>query len=137
MKVIVCLDDNNGMFFNNRRQSRDCVLRRDIMNYLQGARLWMNEYSEKQFEDVEQAQLVVGENFLEYAGEGDFCFVEDKQLLPYESRISELVVYYWNRKYPSDMYFDIDLSNWEPVDTIEFAGYSHEKITRVIYHPNS
>ena len=23
MKVIVCVDDNNGMMFNNRRQSRD------------------------------------------------------------------------------------------------------------------
>ena len=26
MKLIVCLDDNNGMMFNKRRQSRDRVL---------------------------------------------------------------------------------------------------------------
>ena len=31
MKIIACLDDNNGLLFNNRRQSRDRVVIEDIL----------------------------------------------------------------------------------------------------------
>ena len=31
MKLIVCLDDKNGMMFNKRRQSRDRVLIENVL----------------------------------------------------------------------------------------------------------
>ncbi len=33
MIIAVCTDDNNGMLFNNRRQSRDMLLIEDLIKY--------------------------------------------------------------------------------------------------------
>lgn len=133
MKVIVCLDDSAGMLFNKRRQSQDKVLREDIINNLHGAGLCMNEYSFKQFKDTTEIPITVDEKFLEHAGEDDYCFVENTALSQYERNISTLIIYHWNREYPADFYFDLELENWDLVSTEEFAGYSHEKITKEIY----
>lgn len=136
MKVIVCVDDGNGMLFNKRRQSQDRVLRDDIRKMAAGQKLWMNTYSAKQFQEEGEAvsqNLMIAEDFLEQAGENDFCFVENEKLLPYSDRIGEIVVYRWNRSYPGDFHLDLDLSQWKLVQTTEFAGYSHEKITKEIY----
>lgn len=132
MKVIVCLDDDNGMFFNKRRQSQDCAVRDDIAASLQGTRLCMNAYSFKQFKE-EVSFIRTEETFLEHAGEGDVCFVENVALRPYEQDITELIIYRWNRKYPADFYFDLDLQKWEMIKSEEFTGNSHEKITKETY----
>ena len=144
MKVIVCVDDGNGMLFNKRRQSQDRVLRDDVQKMTSGQKLWMNAYSARQFQEGSQtgenvtgvsetAALIVAEDFLRQAGENDFCFVENEKLLPYSDRITEVVVYSWNRSYPGDFHLDLDLNQWRRVQTTEFAGYSHEKITKEIY----
>ncbi|RHO88632.1 ribonuclease Z [Ruminococcus sp. AF41-9] len=144
MKVIVCVDDGNGMLFNKRRQSQDRVLRDDVQKMTAGQKLWMNAYSARQFQEGSQtgenvtgvsetAALIVTEDFLRQAGENDFCFVENEKLLPYSDRITEVVVYRWNRSYPGDFHLDLDLKQWRLVQTTEFAGYSHEKITKEIY----
>ena len=49
MKIIVCVDNQNGMMFNHRRQSQDRVLRKRILELTGGKKLWMNAYSQKQF----------------------------------------------------------------------------------------
>ena len=144
MKVIVCVDDGNGMLFNKRRQSQDRVMRDDVQKMTAGQKLWMNAYSARQFQEGSQtgenvtgvsetAALIVAEDFLRQAGENDFCFVENEKLLPYSDRITEVVVYRWNRSYPGDFHLDLDLKQWRLVQTTEFAGYSHEKITKEIY----
>ena len=40
MKLIVCLDDNKGMMFNNRRQSRDRVLIENVLELCKGEKLY-------------------------------------------------------------------------------------------------
>ena len=45
MKIIVCLDNNNGMLFNNRRQSRDSVLIERIIHSLGEENLNIFEFS--------------------------------------------------------------------------------------------
>lgn len=133
MKIIICIDDNKGMLFNKRRQSQDSALREDIIENLQGARLWMNSYSFGQYKAMQQECIMEDESFMEHASEEDYCFVENISLLPYETEISELIIYRWNRKYPSDTYLEIDLSCWELTGVKEFRGSSHEKITRETY----
>ena len=60
--------------------------------------------------------------------------MEDVPLKLYEDSIENLIVYCWNRVYPADVYLDINLNtDWEMIDTKEFGGKSHEKITRKIY----
>ena len=131
--MIVCVDNKGGMAFFQKRQSQDRVLREDILNCLQGARVWMSPYSLKQFKEENKADLIADEQFLDAAGEEDFCFVENQNLQQYEKKITEIIVYRWNRDYPADLFLDVDLKDWELTETAEFAGNSHEKITREVY----
>lgn len=134
MNLIVCLEDKNGMMFNKRRLSQDVVIREDIYNNLDGKNLIMNNYSFKMFQkDNSDKNIVISED-LPVDNDEDFQFIEDKQLGKYEDKISKLIVYYWNRRYPSDLKFDIDLSSskWEVASETEFPGKSHEKITKKI-----
>ena len=110
MILIVCVDDHNGMMFNHRRQSQDRVLRADILELTDGKKLWMNAYSRKQFAESDAEKILVDETFLDAAGDGEFCFVEN-----------------------AEVYFPVDLSVWKCMETKEFAGSSHEKITRERY----
>lgn len=133
MIVIVCVDDDGGMLFNHRRQSQDALLRKRILHLTAGKRLWMNAYSAGQFEA--SPQLCIAEDFLRQAGAEDYCFVEDADLVPYVSQIRQLILYRWNRRYPSDRRFPLDLAGWTLLRSADFTGHSHPIITEEIYVP--
>lgn len=130
MKVIVCVDDNLGMLFNKRRQSRDAKVIEDISKMTE--KLWIHPFSDKLFSEF-SGQVAAAEDFLGKAEQGEFCFVENQKIMPYADEIEQLIVYHWNRKYPSDFKLDVNLKDWKLAETIEFEGTSHEKITREIY----
>jgi len=132
MKVIVCIDDNQGMLFNKRRQSRDRKVMEDIAAMTPA--VLINSFSVKLFEENgSMPDVIVDENFLENAGDGEYCFVENCQLAPYLDKIEELIIYHWNRKYPADFKLDLPYKKWKKTSKTEFAGFSHEKITKEIY----
>lgn len=133
MIAAICLDDHLGMLFNGRRLSQDRRVRSDLLSHTQGQKLWLNAYSARQFSDSEQESLHVTEDFLDKAPAGSYCFVENEALKPHLDRLEELIIYHWNRVYPSDVRFDLDLSEWKLIDRKEFPGYSHEKITKERY----
>ena len=138
MHIIVCVDDGGGMLFHMRRQSQDRILREHILNDTSDARLWMNAYSFRQFSDMKNVgseQIVVEENFMDQAEPGDFCFLENVTAKDYEDKIEQVILYKWNRSYPSDLKFDIPLeeSGWKLENREEFEGFSHEKITKEVY----
>lgn len=135
MKIIVCVDDNNGIMFNKRRQSRDSVLIQDIIENLNGSNLLIAPYSEKLFEDSDIDTFFISDLILDEAEPDDFCFIENKVLGKYASKINELIIYRWNRKYPADTYLDVDPISlgMELIETTEFVGSSHEKITKELY----
>lgn len=130
MKVIVCIDDNKGMLFNARRQSRDKAVIEDVMK--QSEKVWIHSFSEKLFTDYE-AEITIDDEFLKKAGKGESCFVENQALKSYEDEIEQLIVYKWNRKYPADFLLDLELDKWQLIEETEFVGSSHEKITKEIY----
>lgn len=132
MKVIACLDDRNGMLFNRRRQSSDREVLRDIAELCGEELLRMNAYSGKLFAEA-VLHIEISEDFLEKAQPGEFCFVENQPLLPCEAQMEELIIYRWNRRYPGDFFLDLELGQWSCVSSVEFAGYSHEKITKERY----
>ena len=134
MRVIVCLDEALGMMFNKRRQSRDRAVIADVLRMTEGEKLYIGRYSEKLFEQS-GGEYTVSDSMLEIAREGEFCFVESERLSGYVQRIEEIIVYRWNRKYPADLYFDIDIEGkgFSIVKSEEFEGYSHEKITKEIF----
>ncbi|MBR4110522.1 MAG: hypothetical protein IKK43_02390 [Clostridia bacterium] len=131
MKLIVCIDENNGMLFNNRRQSRDRNLVQHIINLVEDKKLWINNYSENLFKYKIDYNLF--EKKLNEICEEDYCFIENISPKLLEEQVDELIIFNWNRLYPADMYFDICLEAWQLKSEIEFEGFSHEKITRRIY----
>ena len=134
MKLIVCLDDKDGMLFGTRRQSKDRLLRRDMLEMTAGSCLWMNAYSAAQFEE-EAPQICVSESFLEEAEAGQWCFVENVPVDRVLDRAEQVVVYRWNRQYPATVHFPTDLfaSRWKLAQNRDFPGHSHETITKEVY----
>ena len=133
MRVIVCLDDRNGMLFNRRRQSRDRRVVEDILRELGEKRLLVNGFSAPLFERAGD-RIRVEDDPLAAAGREDVCFVENLPLAPWAAAIERLTVYRWNRVYPADMRLDLALeSGWHLVAALDFPGFSHEKITKEIY----
>ena len=85
MKVFVCVDDNGGMLFNNRRQSRDQKVVEKIREIVGKEKLWIKEFSKAMFEE----SVVIDDALLDQAGQGDYCFIENEHLSPYEEKIEE------------------------------------------------
>lgn len=121
------------MLFNGRRQSKDGVLRGHAKALAQGQPLWMNNYTAGQFGETDH--LIVDEAFLEKAPEDAWCFVENREILPFLEKIDRIAVYRWNRLYPSDVKFPMDVfaSRWNLISKEEFAGSSHACITLEVY----
>ena len=133
MKIIVCLDDYGGMMFNFRRQSRDRVLIEDVISDLGDQKIYILKYSELLFESYVGKYEIV-DDFSEL-GEAAVCFVENVDVKPYIDRISAVTVYNWNRVYPRDLVFDINLEKegFSLMSSREFQGYSHENIRKEVY----
>ncbi|MBE6727624.1 MAG: hypothetical protein E7562_03135 [Ruminococcaceae bacterium] len=133
MILVVCIDDNGGMMFNHRRQSRDRAVIDDILNNVSKC-VKICEYSKPLFENS-GGEYIVAENFLETAVFGDCCFVENCGIADYIDKASKLVVYKWNRRYPSDFSLDVVLfdDRLKLCGRTEFKGNSHEKITKEVY----
>ena len=55
------------------------------------------------------------------------------ELKPHENIIEKLILFKWNRVYPKDFIFDIDISDWNLLETTDFPGNSHSKITMEVY----
>lgn len=128
MKFIVCLDDNNGMLFNNRRQSRDSVVIADVINGLGGEKLNVFPFSQQLFSQYGNSINVVS------AIDADgVYFIENIDIKSFSETVDEIVVYRWNRVYPADFVCDVDFSRFIIKSAYEFEGSSHEKITRIIY----
>lgn len=136
MIAIVCLEERMGMQFAGRRLSRDRVVTENISKMCNGKTLWLHPASAGLFAEEEKDGMVIlhpAPDFLDLAGEGEYCFVEQPGLHQVEEQIEQLVIFWWNRRYPSDRKFDLELSKWEKISVEEFAGYSHENITKEVY----
>lgn len=132
MIVIACIDNNRGLMFNNRRQSRDRVVTQKIVD-MANSQLWMNHYSYNMFEKMGHKKINIDDAFLNEAAEGDYCFIENCHLKQFDKYIEKIILFKWNRLYPADLYFDIELSDWTLSQSQEFTGSSHELITMEVY----
>lgn len=128
MIVIAAVDDRFGMFFNHRRLSRDRVVTEKIKEIVGDGKLWVHPYSLDLFPDARSA-----EDFLDKAGDDDFCFVENRPLRTYQGRVKRLYLFFWNRRYPSDLRFDLPLEPFRCEKCTDFPGYSHDNITLEIF----
>ena len=134
MKVIVILDEHNGMRFNQRRQSRDAAIIHKIQGFMNGEKLYLNAYSAELFKEAD-ILLSVSEDFLYQTDKGEYCFVENENLDTMKEEIEEFIIFRWHRKYPSDFVLDIlpEDCGMTCANMEEFTGNSHEKITMEVW----
>ena len=123
MKLIVCVDDKNGMMFNKRRQSKDKVLIHKIIQITKSHTVYVDNYSKQLFEENLNYSSITN---------ADFCFIENPDLIP-NVQFDEIFVFKWNRLYPFDKKFNLDLSQYSVAHEEDFIGNSHDKITLIIY----
>jgi len=133
MTVIVCLDTGRGMTFFGRRLSTDSAVRERIVSLAGSRRLVMNAYTASQFRGSGADIYVTCD--LSSLGDDDVCFAEDFDPSVFKDKISSLVIFRWNRKYPRDgemSFYPYD--EGMRLDSIrDFAGSSHERITEEIW----
>lgn len=127
------MDEDLGMAFHNRRQSRDREVTKRILQICGKKKLWMEPYSEKLFAEELPEVWQSSEGFLKQAGDGEVCFTE--RISPNEAveKIEELILFEWNRTYPADLRLNLNLSEWKLAEQEDFPGFSHEKITQKRY----
>lgn len=130
MKLFVCIDDEGGMSFMGRRVSRDRVVTEDICT-LSGENLAVFPYSERLFREAGHSPRVI----FDIADGCDALFIEDRSPREYLDVADTLVLYKWNRLYPSDLKMDFCPTElgFELAESVDLVGNSHEKITRETY----
>ncbi len=135
MVLIYCLDPKNGMTFNNRRQSMDKAVRERIGEISSKNRLLMNIYSSKQFTE-QFSNIQIDENFLNYALENDYCFVENLNTKDYIKKTDKIIIYRWDKVYPSDFKLDYEPKDYgfKLYSSYEFKGNSHDIIVEETYN---
>lgn len=122
MKVIACVDNAMGLCFNHRRVSRDQV----VIDQIQSLPVfYISVYSKKLYP---KGIVIDNANIL---SPKDIYLIEDE--IPNEDDVNEIVLYQWNRDYPSDLKLSYQLENWRCIESVDFAGKSHDTITRKRY----
>ena len=125
MRVFHCVDQNNGLLFNERRPSRDREVVADIERTLQGEPIAMREYSAKLFEGMDNVQVTD-----DFQGcENVFLEADDLANLDFNT----LVVYRWDKVYPADVTLSYDLKSLKLDDVSVIKGYSHDEIVKEVY----
>jgi hypothetical protein len=127
MILTVCVDDRLGISFGGRRQSKDSAVRQKLLE-LCGGSVRMSDYSARQFEEG----VYHGSDYLSGADDGDWCFMESADYDAFADKIEKIILFRWNRHYPSDVQFRFP-GKWALVQSTDFPGSSHEKITMEVY----
>lgn len=127
---IIALDDMDGYSLFGKRLSKDRKMLEDMISLLEnGQSLYASQYSLGIFSEELRKYLrcPVPDNF---ADDG-MIFFEAADFSSFNP--DRLIVYRWNRHYPSDVKYTPYLHDWKKVSSYDFRGYPHEKITREVY----
>ena len=132
MILAVCVDDRSGLTFHNRRLSSDRAVIEDLVNLSQPNTIWIGNSSAGLFKGYDQ-WISVSDNVLDHRD--GFCFAEYGDFLKCRHYVDALILYRWNRLYPSDVKFPLEafLSEMHLKNVTEFKGSSHACITREVY----
>lgn len=108
MTVIICVDNNGGILFNGKRQSKDRALRKYLLDIVEKekCRIAMSSYTYSQFKEDERKEIIdVKERF---SFDEDYIFFEQAIPISWE-KVNNLILCCWNRDYPADEYFNLPI----------------------------
>lgn len=131
MTIIACIDDQGGMMFGGRRQSRDRAVTERIRHTIGDKRLYTSTYSAALF--THDSATIADDGYASLCRAEDACFVENGAI-PID-RAECIILYRWNRRYPADRFFPIDPveHGYRLLSSAEFTGSSHDTVTEEIY----
>lgn len=131
MTLFLTVDNDFGVAFNRRRQSRDSAVVGDIASSACGD-IITTAYSAKLFGDM--PQVLVTDDIFQPKADG-FVFCECADAAEHFDIFDTIVLYKWNRDYPHDV-----ILSKTPVQcgfalesTAEFVGTSHDNITKEVW----
>ena len=131
MHLIVCVDNRYGMSFCGRRLSRDRAVTDHILHITADNKLWVDPVSACLFPE---GSVQIDPEFMEKTQDGEYCFSEITPLPCEIPNLESVILYHWNRDYPSTMKFPQELlCNMHLVHAEDFPGNSHDKITMEQY----
>ena len=118
MTLICCVDDNMGMTFNKRRQSRDIEVTNSVINLAKNGKLFINPYSKKLFEEAGFIDFIIQDDSSLDFPDNSYFFNETAAPSVFEKAADEIILFRWNRAYPGDIQFDINLnSGWKLISS--------------------
>ena len=133
MKLIICVDDNNGVAFNHRRLSFDRKVFQEIQELVNksGGDLWCTLYSKKLLSKNIDGQVLATDTCMYWAEPNDFVFLElIGDITPYLNRVNEIYLFGSDTKL--DLSFldaNSSVCHWTRTAIKEFQGTSHDVIT--------
>ena len=127
---IIALDDRNGYSLFGKRLSKDRKMLEDMTGLLEvGQCLYVSQYSLGIFSEDLRRHLIC--SLPDTVSDDGMIFFEASDFSSFG--LDRLIVYRWNRHYPSDVKYNPYLHGWKKISSYDFRGYSHEKITREVY----
>ena len=121
--AIIALEDKDGLSRCGKRLSKDRVMLSDIKREF--SHIFASEYTAALFTSPGYALPIPD------PVPADAVLFLELEDIPADA--DELIIYRWNRRYPSDREFDPAANGWRLISSSDFAGYSHRKITKERY----
>lgn len=108
MTVIICVDNNGGILFNGKRQSKNRILRKYLLDIVEkkNSRIAMSPYTYSQFKEDERKELIDVKDAFSF--DEDYIFLERAIPILWE-KVNNLILCCWNRDYPADEYFNLPI----------------------------
>lgn len=108
MTVIICVDNNGGILFNGKRQSKDRIFRKYLLDIVEkkNSRIAMSPYTYSQFKEDKRKELTDVKE--EFSFDEDYIFLERAIPILWE-KVNNLILCCWNRDYPADEYFNLPI----------------------------
>ena len=78
------------------------------------------------------ANIQISEDYFNQVSDNEYCFIENQIVDILKAK--KVVVYRWDKVYPAD--YKLPLRQYKLVSTLEFQGYSHDKIVKEVYERN-
>lgn len=129
--MIFCVDEQDGLSFCGRRLSRDREVYDHILRCCDGKTLWTAPDSAGLFP---KGTVRADKDYFLKAADGDYCFLETLPESDVWQRAESVILYHWNRRYPSTEKIPRQyLADMYLCHSEDFPGNSHEMITMERY----
>ncbi len=122
MITAIVTDPEGGFSYKGKRIAQDRTVRRKILGL--APKIYMSEYTASQYLEADRDHISITEH---PPIDDEAVYYLEAGHIPENTHM--LMIYRLDASYPSDTRIVPDPRDWELMDTEEFAGHSHKKVT--------